>query len=67
MIKTVEWLDRLEELELDLSKGEVYSPAFGNSDYGNFFFANPAYLSLLFYLKNVKFRTSKLILHRKEE
>ena len=26
MIKIVEWGDKLEELELDVSKGEVYSP-----------------------------------------
>ena len=25
MIKIVEWVEKLEELELDLSKGEVYS------------------------------------------
>jgi hypothetical protein len=37
MIKTVEWLDRLEELELDLLKGEVYSPALGIKIMGNFF------------------------------
>ena len=26
MIKIVKWVDKLEELELDVSKGEVYSP-----------------------------------------
>jgi len=26
MVKIVKWVDKLEELELDVSKGEVYSP-----------------------------------------
>jgi hypothetical protein len=37
MIKIVEWLNRLGELEFDFSKGEVYSPTLGIQMMGNFF------------------------------
>ena len=49
MIKIMEWVDKLEELELDLSKGEVHSPVpfslpFGEDETRPSFPAEPAFL-----------------------
>jgi hypothetical protein len=49
MIKIVEWVEKLEELELDLSKGEVYSAVsfsipFREDETRSFFPNEPAFL-----------------------
>jgi hypothetical protein len=49
MIKIVEWVEKLEELELDLSKGEVYSALsfsipFGEDEIRSSFPTEPAFL-----------------------
>jgi hypothetical protein len=49
MIKIVEWVEKLEELELDLSKGEAHSPVplyltFREDETRSFFPNEPAFL-----------------------
>jgi hypothetical protein len=49
MIKIVEWVEKLEGLELDLSKGEVHSPvsfsiSFREDETRSFFPNEPAFL-----------------------